>query len=193
MDIPVPAGAEYERALLRYREILELVHERKEQVDSFVDWLENKTSWLWSPASTRFHLNIPGGLLIHSVGVTDTLFRIRDCLAPQYSDESCAICGLFHDTGKIGEEGKPFYIPDPNAKKSDEIKFIRNPEITAMGVAVRSLYIVNRFISLSDEEAQAICYHDGQYVPDNRSVALKERPLLLLLHYADLWTAQVLE
>jgi hypothetical protein len=38
------------------------------------------------------------------------------------------------------------------------------------------------FLWLSDAEAQAIAYHDGMYVPEGRSVAHREEPLLLLLH-----------
>lgn len=187
-----PTGERYEKALVKYREFLDRIENRAEQVKKFVQWLENKTSWLWSPASTRFHLNIPGGLLIHSVGVTETLLKIRDTLAPRYSDESCIIVALFHDVGKVGEENNPYYIPDPHYK-GEGIKYVSNPEVTAMGIAVRSLYIVGQFIPLSAEESQAICYHDGQYIPENRPVALKEKPLLLMLHYADLWTASVLE
>jgi hypothetical protein len=43
------------------------------------------------------------------------------------------------------------------------------------------------------DEAQAIAYHDGMYVPEGRSVAHKEEPLLLLPHRADMWTASVRE
>ena len=50
-----------------------------------------------------------------------------------------------------------------------------------------------RTAGLVPQRRQAICYHDGQYIPDNSPVALKEKPLLLLLHFADLWTAQLLE
>ena len=50
-----------------------------------------------------------------------------------------------------------------------------------------------KYISLSDAEAQAILYHDGQYVDDNRCVAHKEEPLTLLAHWADYWTAHIYE
>ncbi|MDP3065183.1 MAG: hypothetical protein Q8N08_00445 [Methanobacteriaceae archaeon] len=60
-------------------------------------------------------------------------------------------------------------------------------------IGVRSLYLVSQYIPLSDAEAQAIAYHDGMYVPEGRSVAHKEEPLLLLLHWGDMWTAKVKE
>jgi hypothetical protein len=43
------------------------------------------------------------------------------------------------------------------------------------------------------EEAQAILYHDGQYIAENRFIAHKECPLTLLLTFADTWTAAVYE
>jgi len=43
-----------------------------------------------------------------------------------------------------------------------------------MGLAVRSLYLVTKYIPLSDSEAQAIAYHDGQYINDNKVIAHKE-------------------
>ena len=68
-----------------------------------------------------------------------------------------------------------------------------NPDVVAMGLAVRSLYLVSQYIQLSDTEAQAIAYHDGQYIDDNKIVAHKEEPLTLLLHWADYWTAHIYE
>ena len=68
-----------------------------------------------------------------------------------------------------------------------------NPNVVTMGVAIRSLYLVSKYISLSEEEAQAIVYHDGQYIGDNISVKNKEVPLTLLVHFADLWSSSVLE
>ena len=62
-----------------------------------------------------------------------------------------------------------------------------------MGLAVRSLYLVSQYIKLTDDEAQAIAYHGGQYISDNKVVAHKESPLTLLLHYADYWTAHMYE
>ncbi|MCG2735576.1 MAG: hypothetical protein L6282_04200 [Candidatus Methanoperedenaceae archaeon] len=66
---------------------------------------------------------------------------------------------------------------------------LNNPEF----IGVSSLYLVSQYIPLYDAEAQAIAYHDGMYVPEGRSVAHKEEPLLLLLHWGDMWTAKVRE
>jgi hypothetical protein len=64
------------------------------------------------------------------------------------------------------------------------------PEISEESCVIAGLL---QYIPLSDEEAQAIAYHDGMYVPEGRSVTHKEEPLLLLLHWGDMWTASVRE
>lgn len=176
----------------RYESLLAKVTERKTEVQQLVNMLHNETTWLTTPASTRYHLNVEGGLLLHSVGVAETLLRIKDTLAPDISDESCVIVGLFHDLGKVGMPGKPYYLPEMKDGKPTG-KYSINTELVSMGQSLRSLYLTSRYLTLSDEEAQAIAYHDGMYVPEGRSVSHREEPLLLLLHWADMWTAKVLE
>jgi len=169
-----------------YERLKSLVVKRKTEFDIFIKKLEKETSWLISPASTKFHLDCPGGLLIHSVGVTSTLIEIKNTLMNSISEESCVIVGLFHDLGKIGTFNKKLYIEDKQTYKY-------NNEVVCMGLAIRSLYLVSQYINLTDDEAQAIAYHDGQYISENRVIAHKERPLTLLLHYADYWTAHMYE
>lgn len=176
----------------RYESLLAKVTERKTEVQQLVNMLHNETTWLTTPASTRYHLNVEGGLLLHSVGVAETLLRIKDTLAPDINDESCVIIGLFHDLGKVGMPGKPYYLPEMKDGKPTG-KYSTNTELVSMGQSLRSLYLTSRYLTLSDEEAQAIAYHDGMYVPEGRSVSHREEPLLLLLHWADMWTAKVLE
>jgi hypothetical protein len=55
------------------------------------------------------------------------------------------------------------------------------------------LYLIAQRFPLTEEETQAIVYHDGQYVEDNRSVATHEERLTLLLQYADTWSSMVVE
>ena len=65
--------------------------------------------------------------------------------------------------------------------------------MTYLSVPVRSLYAIIQHFPLTPDEVQAVMYHDGQYVDDNKSVATKECPLLFLLQYADTWSTFVLE
>ncbi|MBI5374101.1 MAG: HD domain-containing protein [Candidatus Schekmanbacteria bacterium] len=179
----------------RYEELKNKVSDRKEPFNEIINFLENKTNWLTSPASTRFHLAKKRGLLEHSVGVAETTLKFRSALAPEISEESCIIVGLFHDVGKIGMPGKPLYLPNDSEWeiKKRGIYYKINPDVVPMGLALRSLYIVSKYMPLSDAEAQAIAYHDGQYIEDNKIIAHKEEPLTLLLHWADYWTAHIYE
>jgi hypothetical protein len=179
----------------RYSNLKLKVLERKEDFDAFIKMLETTSNWLTSPASTRYHLNEEGGLLKHSIAVAENLLKFKDFLAPEISEESCVIVGLFHDVGKIGMPGKPLYIKNDNEWeiRNRNITYKTNPDLAYMGLAERSLYLVSKYIPLSDAEAQAILYHDGQYIDDNRYVAHREEPLTLLAHWADYWTAHIYE
>ena len=179
----------------RYEFLKNKVVKRKKKFDVFIAMFEKETSWLSSPASTKYHLNKEGGLLEHSVGVAETMLKLRETLTPEISEESCVIVGLLHDAGKIGMPGKPRYLKNDNEWeiKKRGMTYKINPEEVYMGLAARSLYLIAKYIPLSDSEAQAILYHDGQYVESNREVAHHEMPLTLLAHFADLWTAHILE
>jgi 23S rRNA maturation-related 3'-5' exoribonuclease YhaM len=179
----------------RYEILKKKVTERKESFGRFITMLEAETTWLVSPASTRYHLAEEQGLLRHSVGVTETLLRFRESFAPAIHEESCVIVGLLHDVGKLGMPDKPLYLQYDNEwlVKNRGIHYKINRDVVTMGLAVRSLFLVSQYMSLSEVEAQAIAYHDGQYIDDNRVVAHKEEPLTLLLHWADYWTAHIYE
>ncbi|MDO8686493.1 MAG: phosphohydrolase [Clostridiales bacterium] len=183
----------------RYEELKTLVVNRKEQFKELIRFMENETAWLISPASTRFHLYEEGGLLHHSVNVADTILRVKACLAPHISDESCVVVALLHDLGKAGMPGNPQYIVNEPSDKQKmygykpEYPYRFNQQLTYLSVPVRSVYLISKYMELTEEEVQAIIYHDGQYVEDNRSVATHEEPLTLLLQYADSWSGFVLE
>jgi len=183
----------------KYERLFEKLSERKEQIMDFKAFLEKETCWLTSPASTRFHLNIEHGLLVHSVGTTYKALKIKESLAPDLQDESVVISALFHDLGKIGLPGKPYYLPNDNKWeiKKRGITYRVNPEIITMNIAVRSLYLVGKFIPLTEEEAQAIVAHDGIYPVNggvnNLDYHHKECRLQMIVHFADKWTAAVEE
>jgi len=190
---PKPKGS----SPLPYSHLLDLLDTRRKQVLKFDAFLRDETDWLKAPASSRedFHLAYEGGLVKHSVGVTETLLKLREILAPDLSPESCVIAGLYHDLGKAGLPGQPYYLPNQDQwmVKNRGINYIINKELVHMDIATRSLFLISSHVALSPEEAQAIRYHDGQYIQENKSVAHRECKLTRLLQYADNWTAGVLE
>jgi hypothetical protein len=179
----------------RYLHLLKLTHDRRQRLLDFSDYLQSETAYFIAPASTRYHLNVDGGLVEHSVNVAETLLRLRDALAPDLDRESCIICGVFHDLGKAGTPGQPYYVAvPPDRQRSDgRVRYVINPELVHMDVPTRSLFLLAQHVPLTNEEAQAIRYHDGQYIAENRSVAHRECRLTRLLQYADNWAAGTLE
>lgn len=183
----------------RYEDLKTRVVDRKNKFENLINFMENETAWLTAPASTKYHLCKEGGLLEHSVNVAETMLKIKDAIAPNITDESCVIVALLHDLGKVGMPGNPQYlINEPSEKQKKygykpDYPYRFNSELTYLSVPVRSMYLALQHISLTVEEVQAIVYHDGQYVDDNRSCATHEEPLTLLLQYADSWSGFVIE
>ena len=183
----------------RYKELKDLVMFRRLQFLQLMKWLEGYTEWLSAPASIKYHLNRPYGLLEHSVNVAETMLTLKETLAPDIESESCVIVGLLHDLGKAGVADKPQYLVNEPSEKQKaagypaSVPYKFNNDLVYLSVPIRSLYLILPRLPLSEEEAQAIVYHDGQYVEDNRSVAAKEEKLTLLLQYADNWNGFIKE
>ena len=183
----------------RYNAIKAKVKTRADEFADLIDYIENETEWLTAPASTRFHLCRENGLLEHSLNVAEILIQLKNTLYPVIEDESCVLVALLHDLGKVGMPGSPLYLknkPTENQRRAGygpTYPYSYNNGLTYLSVPIRSLYLALPYITLTEEEAQAIAYHDGQYVDDNRSVAKNEQPLTLLLQYADNWCGFVVE
>ncbi|MDD5456759.1 MAG: HD domain-containing protein [Candidatus Margulisbacteria bacterium] len=179
--------------------LLEKITSRQAEVSALLHFLETQTNWLTAPASTRFHLNVEGGLIQHCVGVAETLLRLKTELAPQISDESCVIVGLFHDTGKVGFPGINYYFKNTNEWEimNRNKPYMVNPECVNINIATQSIHLISKFVTLYPEEVQAIAAHDGLYPTNGGVVNLEyyqlEEPLTLLLQFADRWTAAVIE
>ncbi len=160
-----------------YNQLKAAVVKRKTEFDHFIDFLENRTNWLTAPAELEGPLACEKGLLIRSVAVTKQLLRIKDTIMPQLDEESAIIIGLFHDVGKVGIEGKPYFIVKETAAapttsalglsfstritttdSAPKNSYSVNPKLVHMDIGVRSLYLVSQYMLLSDDEAQAISY-----------------------------------
>lgn len=184
---------------IRYEALKRKVKIRRKEFYQLCCFIEKETTWLTAPASTRYHLPVESGLLEHSCNVAEYMLKLKEAMRPEISDESCVIVALLHDLGKVGMPGNPLYlINEPSTKQirfgyPATVPYRFNRDLTYLSVPIRSIYLALLYIKLSDEEVQAIVYHDGQYVDDNRSVATKEAPLTLLLQFADLWSGFVVE
>ena len=146
---------------------------RREGAVAMLKWLENETDFFTAPASSKYHLNYPGGLVIHSLNVYKRLLEItaRDvfggtdgALLAEDVVETVAILGLLHDVCKAGvyhQETKRRKNPD-TGKWEDYLGYtFRDP--FPLGHGEKSLFLITRHLALTEEEALAIRWHMGAY------------------------------
>ena len=181
-----------------YSQLKAAIVKRKTEFDHFIDFLENRTSWLTAPAEIKGPLACEKGLLIRSVAVAKQLLRIKDTIMPQLDEESAIIIALFHEVGKVGIEGKPLFIQEESSSlgstsalglsfssrlststSSSGPAYSINNKLVHMNVGVRSLFLVSQYMLLSDDEAQAISYASDVELLDG-----KLSPYTLLLSTA---------
>ena len=170
--------------------------------DKLLTWLET-TDFFEAPASTRFHLSRPGGLVEHSIHVYERLRELvgfeRD-YSEQFmfgagntiSDETIAICGLLHDICKAN-----FYKVELRNRKNEQGRWEQYPfyvvdDQLPYGHGEKSVYVISGFMKLTREEAMAIRWHmgfsDNEFKAGGFAVgnAFEKFPLALLTHMADL-------
>ena len=166
-----------------------------------------------APCSSKYHLAKPGGLAEHSLNVyrvakniAFNLYTYPNTLSKEMID-SIVICSLLHDLGKAGQFGKPNYRPvlKPQTEISAEFivdgfkgldpelyEYETNKDLQYIPHEVRSIAIASQYINLTEEEQFAILYHNGLY-GELKGFKGKETPLQMILHFADLWAARVIE
>lgn len=160
----------------------------RDGVEDLLAWLE-QTDFFSAPASTRFHGNFEGGLVMHSLNVYSQLMKLCDFYECGASEESIAIVSLFHDLCKVG-----CYKTEMRWRKNTQNQWEQYPVYTFKedfaygGHGSKSVFLVQSFMKLTPEEASAINCHMGQWDSTNYSnpTTVYERNLLAwLLHVAD--------
>ena len=147
-----------------------------------------------APCSGQFHLSKAGGLAEHSLNVYCCMMNLNGALpGAAYDEKTIILTSILHDLGKAGDFGKPNYVPNilKSGKISDSKPYETNKDLLYVDHAIRSVIIAERYIPLTEEEEHAIIYHNGKYT--HIGYDLKETPLMMLLHFADLWVSRVTE
>lgn len=175
-------------------EIIALLHSTKrEGIDDFIEEMY-ANGFFSAPCSGGNHLCKTGGLAEHSLNVYHTAQKLAEALGYEKND-SVIIASLLHDYGKTGDYGKELYVE--NVLKSGKVSaakpYKRNPGILEKNHAVKSVVMINRWFDLTEDEEYAILHHDGFYERSNYEAWQSPTPLLMILHWADLWSARVIE
>ncbi len=180
-----------EKAKTDYAELLSKISARK-GVKELSAYLE-KHGLFKAPASTKYHLCIEGGLIIHQVGVAKLALKLREQLMPDKSEESIILCALFHDAHKVTDGFGNSTYDKNNTSTSDKQPYFWNTKQLGYGGGHKSALLVSKFVDLTQDELQAIAYHDGPFVPAWDDIKSDPYPLTLLIHYADMWSTWVVE
>lgn len=204
------------------KEIFDMVlrDTNRDGIENLITYLES-TDFYTAPASSRFHGDYAGGLLEHSLNVYRCLCaKRRNPIWARFIGEtpmeSLALAALLHDVCKAN-----FYAVDyRNQKTYDEAKvaaaagwqvksdangkfiwetvpFYKFDEKFPFGHGDKSVYLINKYITLTDEEAVAIRFHMGAYeskeIWNSLGNAFEKFPLALALHEADMEATHLLE
>lgn len=166
--------------------------------DKMLEWLE-RTDFFTAPASTRYHGACESGLVMHSLNVYKVL-KARNDIDKMYSDETIALVALCHDFCKIN-----FYTEGSRNVKNEvtgqweKVKVYNVDDQFPFGHGEKSVFLVERFMRLTIEEAMAIRWHMGGFDDSAKagsfamSEAYRRYPLAVMTHLADLEATYLLE
>jgi 23S rRNA maturation-related 3'-5' exoribonuclease YhaM len=173
-----------------------LISTKREGIENLCRHMET-IGFYTAPASTLNHGCRVEGLAIHSNDVcTFGIHHLAGLMSTENINMvSWVISSLLHDLGKAAYRDKKQYVPNilQSGKVSTAKPYEVNKDRLQVPHEVVSLQIASKFIELTDEEEFAILYHNGLYTQLGKEVNGKERPLQLMLHFADMYCSRFIE
>lgn len=169
---------------------------REERINAFMDFMAcdahvvihlDDMGFFTAPASTKYHGAYEGGLFDHSLEVAKQLVNLTEKLGLTWeSPKSPYIVGLFHDLCKCDN-----YVWDIESEK-----YKYNPDIIIPGHGERSVILLQKFLTLTDEEIACIRWHMGAYETDTKmweyyGRAIEQYPNVLYTHTADMIASKI--
>jgi len=138
---------------------------KRDGVDDLINWLENETDFFTSPASINHHGNYDGGLLEHSLHVTELAINNFNYVLKYKPDlehlrESVILSALFHDICKVNQ----YHWGAEKWTKNTNDKWVSYKGYTfkdplPMGHGEKSVYYISKFVELTNSEILAIRWH----------------------------------
>ena len=180
-------------------------------MDKLLDYIR-KSDFYTAPASTKYHLAAPGGLLQHSLNVLDALrgllhqqydsssweYQVDGRIVTTIQDDSVTVMALLHDICKTH-----FYGTSTRNVKNDATgKWEKQPFYTVsdkmpLGHGPKSAMIIKQYTTLTTEEMYAIWHHmgfNGNFENDTAvGQSMEMFPAVLALHTADMMASKFME
>ena len=175
--------------------------DRKEKLKAL--YVSFADEMIMAPASGRpsFHNAFPGGYVDHVNRVVHCALKTKALWQEMgatidFTDEELVFAALNHDLGKLGAEGKPYYLQQTD--KLGEL-YIHNSDLSYMLIQDRSLFTLQQNgIQVNEKEYLAIKLHDGLYDDVNKPYYLSFNPdsklrtnLVYILHQADFLASKI--
>ena len=163
-----------------------------------------ESDFFYAPASQGHHGSFCGGLCDHSLKVSRNLIKLCETFGFNYDPDTLKIVGLFHDFSKMNYyvhevKNKKVYS-DHGSKQDSQGKYdwiqvdgysVRNSADRFMigNHEANSVYMVDSFIALTQQEYCAILNHHGGSGYDSSKAfpceLWRKCPLSLLIYQAD--------
>ncbi len=181
----------------------------REGMEGVIEELE-KLGFYEAPASTRFHLNVKGGLLVHSLNVCrvalelrEVMIRMDDSLRESLPKDSVIIAALLHDVCKAD-----IYKPVTKRQKNNFGVWVDVPGYEVdysgfpLGHGEKSVIVLLQCgLLMSDDEIMAIRWHMNAWdlpfqsadIKGNFNMAKDICPLLSLVQAADGLSSNLME
>lgn len=191
-------------------EFIELIRStQREGVDSLIESLE-RIGFFTAPASVSHHLNVPGGLLQHSMNVCKVALKLWEVmkemkpgLEERVPRESVIIASLLHDVCKsdVYKTAQKWRKNDQGQWETYDTYEVDYSDLP-LGHGEKSVIILLRLgLELTDEEIVAIRWHMSAWdlafqsyeMKNNISEASEKFPLLSIIQAADGLSAHLLE
>lgn len=159
---------------------------KRKGIEELVSYLESN-DFFEAPASTRYHLDIPGGLVKHSLNV---YYNLKKMCGDIYDEDTIKIVSLLHDICKAN-----MYKKSTKNIQNEEGKWILKQtyivdDILPLGHGEKSVIIIQKYINLTVEEMLAIRWHMGSFESKENqrylNKAFADCKLAVWLHMADL-------
>lgn len=186
---------------------------RRDGIDKLIAWLE-RSDFFVCPASTQFNLPIEGGLCQHALNVADLLVRrYFDKGIEELTDadsettfegdvtlENILIVALFSSINKANCYVKDFKNVKVNGKWEQQEYWKWNEQFLYSGRGGKSVFILQQYLKLYIEEAQAIAFflagEDNIFagvVDSTYRKIYEQSPLALYLHLAEVESTYYLD
>ena len=179
-------------------------------MDKLLEYIR-KSDFYTAPASTKYHLAAPGGLLQHSLNVLDALrglldwrsdgaweYRAAGKVVATIPDESVTVMALLHDICKTHFYGTSTRnVKNDATGKWEKVPFYTVDDKMPLGHGPKSAMIVKQYTTLTTAEMYAIWHHmgmTGDYENDNAvGKSIEMFPAVLALHTADMMASRFME